>query len=180
MPGSHTILKHKPLIYRGRASQFCFLARPCIGINGLGRKFSRETIMPEWLFKEEPTHYSFDDLVRDGRTTWHGVTNALALKYLSQVHRGDLIFYYHTGSEKAVVGIMRAVTDAYLPGKETKLYIVDVEPVEKLPRQVSLAEIKAQPQCADWELVRLPRLSVMPVPRAIWNLILKLARKRSQ
>lgn len=133
--------------------------------------------MPYWLFKEEPSHYSFDDLLRDGQTEWDGVTNALALKNLSQVRRADRIFYYHTGNEKAVVGIMEAISDAYQAGgSSARLYVVNVRPVERLPRPVTLAEIKAQPQCVSWELVRLPRLSVMPVPQNIWNLILKLAQ----
>jgi len=133
--------------------------------------------MAYWLFKEEPEHYSFADLVRDGQTTWDGVSNPLAVKHLSQVRRGDRILFYHTGNEKAVVGIMQAVSDAYLGPGESKLYVVDVKPIEKLPRPVTLAEIKAHPECASWELVRLPRLSVMPVPKTIWNLILKLADK---
>lgn len=133
--------------------------------------------MAYWLFKEEPSHYSFDDLLRDGQTQWDGVTNALAQKNLSQVRQGDLIFYYHTGDQKAVVGIMQAASGAYHPPGESKLFVVDVRPVEKLPRPVTLAEIKALPQCANWELVRLPRLSVMPVPKSIWNAILRLARK---
>ncbi|MCS7159759.1 MAG: EVE domain-containing protein [Gemmatales bacterium] len=133
--------------------------------------------MAYWLFKEEPTHYSFDDLVRDGQTRWDGVTNALALKNLAQVRRGDRIFYYHTGTEKSVIGIMEAISDAYPLAENSKLYAVDVRPIEKLPRAVSLGEIKAQPSCAQWELIRLPRLSVMPVPEAIWKLILKLARQ---
>lgn len=133
--------------------------------------------MAYWLFKEEPSHYSFDDLLRDGQTRWDGVTNALALKHLSQVRKGDRIFYYHTGDEKAVVGIMEAVSDAYKLAGRPKLYVVDVRPLERLPRPVPLAEIKAQSHCADWELVRLPRLSVMPVPKPIWNLIVKLAQE---
>ncbi|MCS7166462.1 MAG: EVE domain-containing protein [Gemmatales bacterium] len=133
--------------------------------------------MAYWLFKEEPSHYSFDDLVRDGQTRWDGVSNALARKNLAQVRKGDLIFYYHTGKEKAIVGIMEAISDAYTLPENPKLYAVDVRPVEKLLRPVRLEEIKAEPVCAHWELVRLPRLSVMPVPKSIWNLILKLSRR---
>ncbi len=98
-----------------------------------------------FLFKEEPTHYGFDDLVRDKTTVWSGVRNALAQKHLKTVKKGDRIFYYHTGDEKAVVGIAKAVTDAYADPKEKsgKLAAVDVAPVRKLPRPVTLAEIKA-------------------------------------
>ncbi|GBD37413.1 hypothetical protein HRbin36_02544 [bacterium HR36] len=133
--------------------------------------------MAYWLFKEEPEHYSFDDLLREGQTCWDGVSNALAQKNLAQVRKGDRIFYYHTGTEKAIVGIMEAVSDAYHPAGESKLYVVDVRPGKKFARPVTLAEIKALPQCAAWELVRLPRLSVMPVPDSIWKLILQLAQK---
>ena len=99
-----------------------------------------------WLFKEEPTHYSYDDLVRDGKTSWTGVKNPLAQKYLHQVRKGDRIFYYHTGDERSVVGIAKAASDAYDdPGDKTgKLAAVDVAPVKKLPRPVTLAEIKAK------------------------------------
>ena len=87
-----------------------------------------------WLFKEEPTHYSYDDLVRDGKTSWTGVRNPLAQKHLRSVKKGDEIFFYHTGDEKAVVGIMRAAANAYAdPADKTgKLSAVDVEPVRKL------------------------------------------------
>ena len=89
-----------------------------------------------WLFKEEPTHYSFDELVKDKQTVWSGVKNPLAQKHLRSVRRGDRIFYYHTGDEKAVVGIAKALGDAYPdPNDKTgKMSVVDVGPVKKLPR----------------------------------------------
>ena len=88
-----------------------------------------------FLFKEEPTHYAFDDLVRDGKTSWTGVKNPVAQKNLRTVRKGDRIFYYHTGDEKAVVGIAKAAGDAYADPKDPsgKLYAVDVAPVKKLP-----------------------------------------------
>ncbi|MGH9398922.1 MAG: EVE domain-containing protein [Thermoanaerobaculia bacterium] len=130
-----------------------------------------------YLFKEEPTHYSFDDLVRDGVTTWSGVKNALAQKHLKTVKKGDRIFYYHTGGEKAVVGIAKAVSDAAAdPSDRTgKLGAVDVAPVKKLPRPVTLAEIKAVKALASMPLVRISRLSVMPVTDTEWATIEKLA-----
>ena len=87
-----------------------------------------------WLFKEEPTHYSYDELVRDGKTSWTGVKNPLAQKHLRSVQKSDRIFYYHTGDVKAVVGIAKAAGAAYPdPADETgKLYAVDVVPVKKL------------------------------------------------
>ena len=132
-----------------------------------------------FLFKEEPTHYSFDDLTRDGKTSWTGVKNPLAQKHLRSVKKGDRIFYYHTGDEKAVVGVMKAAGDAYPdPGdKSGKLYAVDVAPGKKLPRAVTLAEIKADAAFRDFPLVRIARLSVMPVTDAEWTRIEGLAGK---
>ena len=87
-----------------------------------------------WLFKEEPTHYNYDELVRDGKTTWTGVRNPLAQKHLRSVKKGDQIFYYHTGDVKAVVGVMKAAANAAPDpaDKDGKLYAVDVTPVRKL------------------------------------------------
>ena len=130
-----------------------------------------------FLFKEEPTHYSYDDLVRDGKTSWTGVKNPLAQKHLRSVKKGDRIFYYHTGDEKSVVGVAKAVGDAYPDPKDRsgKLYAVDVAPVKKLPRPVTLAEVKAQAAFKDFPLVRISRLSVMPVTDAEWSRIEKMA-----
>ena len=123
-----------------------------------------------WLFKEEPAHYSYDALVKDKQTVWSGVKNPLAQKHLHAVKKGDRIFYYHTGDEKAVVGIAKALADAYAdPNDETgKAAVVDVAPVKKLARPVTLAEIKADAAFASFPLVRISRLSVMPVTDAEW------------
>jgi predicted RNA-binding protein with PUA-like domain len=130
-----------------------------------------------WLFKEEPTHYNFDDLVKDRKTMWSGVRNPLAQKHLRSVKKNDRIFYYHTGDEKAVVGICKALGDAYPdPGdKAGKASVVDVAPVKKLARPVTLAEIKADREFADFPLVRISRLSVMPVTDAEWARIERMA-----
>ncbi len=130
-----------------------------------------------FLFKEEPTHYSWDDLVRDGKTSWTGVKNPLAQKHLRSVKKGDRIFYYHTGNEKAVVAVAKAAGDAYPDPNDRsgKLYAVDVQPVKKLPRPVTLSEIKASPAFRDFPLVRISRLSVMPVSEKEWAGIDKLA-----
>ena len=130
-----------------------------------------------WLFKEEPTNYSFDALVKDTRTTWSGVKNPLAQKHLRAVRRGDRIFYYHTGGEKAVVGIAKALGDAYVDPSDTagKQSVVDVAPVRKLSRPVRLSEIKADRGFKDFPLVRIPRLSVMPVTDDEWRRIEDLA-----
>lgn len=129
-----------------------------------------------FLFKEEPTNYSYDDLARDGRTSWTGVRNPLAQKHLRAVRKGDRIFFYHTGSEKAVVGIAKAAADAYPDPADTsgRLYAVDVVPVKKLKSPVTLAAVKAERSFAAFPLTRMPRLSVMPVTDDEWERILAL------
>jgi predicted RNA-binding protein with PUA-like domain len=130
-----------------------------------------------WLFKEEPTHYSYDALVKDKKTMWSGVKNPLAQKHLRSVKKDDRIFYYHTGDEKSVVGIAKALGNAYLDpsDKSGKHSVVDVAPVKKLPRAVTLAEIKADSAFKDFPLVRISRLSVMPVTDAEWTRIVEMA-----
>ena len=131
----------------------------------------------KWLFKEEPDHYSYDELARDRKTVWSGVRNPLAQKHLRSVRKGDLIFYYHTGKEKAVVGLARAVSDPYPDPEEPSgsRVAVDVAPVRRLARPVPLATIKATRSLAALPLVRLPRLSVMPVGDREWAEIEKLS-----
>jgi predicted RNA-binding protein with PUA-like domain len=132
-----------------------------------------------WLFKEEPSSYSFDQFSKDGRTVWAGVRNPLAQKHLRGVKKGDRIFYYHTGGEKAVVGIARALGDAYPDptDKTGKAVVVDVAAERRLPRPVTLAEIKASNAFASFPLTRLPRLSVMPVSDAEWKEIERLSQQ---
>ena len=131
-----------------------------------------------WLFKEEPSNYSYDDLARDGRTSWTGVRNPLAQKHLRAVGKGDRIFFYHTGDEKAVVGIAKAAARAYPDpaDKAGKLYAVDVVPVRKLKQSVTLAAVKADKSFASFALTRVPRLSVMPVTDDEWDRIEAMAR----
>ena len=130
-----------------------------------------------WLFKEEPTHYSYDMFAKDARTVWSGVKNPLAQKHLRAVKKGDRIFYYHTGDEKSVVGIAKALGNAYPDpdDRNGKAHVVDVGPVKKLARPVTLAEIKADKAFADFPLVRISRLSVMPVSDAEWQRIETMA-----
>ena len=126
-----------------------------------------------WLFKEEPGNYSFDAFVKDKKAVWSGVKNPLAQKHLRSVRKDDAIFYYHTGDEKSVVGIARAMRDAYPDpdDKGGKAFVVDIAPVKKLARPVTLKEIKADPAFKDFALVRISRLSVMPVSAAEWRRI---------
>ena len=131
-----------------------------------------------WLVKEEPTHYGFDALVKDKKAVWSGVRNALAQKHLRGIRKGDRIFYYHTGDERAVVGIAKAVSDPYADPEDPtgKHVAVDIAPVERLPRSVTLAAIKADPVFESFALVRIARLSVMPVSDAEWTRIERMAR----
>lgn len=133
--------------------------------------------MANWLFKEEPTHYSYDALEADGQTTWSGVRNPVAQKHLREVRKGDRIFYYHTGNEKAVVAVAKAASNAYPdPADKTgKAHVVDVAPVKKLKNPVTLAAIKADKRFAQFALTRVPRLSVMPVTDADWEAIVKMS-----
>lgn len=135
--------------------------------------------MAYWLFKEEPSHYSFEDLFRDKRTVWSGVENNLALKHLRSVRKGDRVLYYHTGKEKAVVGVMEVVEGAYRdPTRDdVRFVVVDVRPLRRLDRPVSLAEIKRNPTFADFALVRISRLSVMPVTDKQWAEIERLSKQ---
>jgi predicted RNA-binding protein with PUA-like domain len=126
-----------------------------------------------WLFKEEPSNYSFDELMKDKKTVWSGVKNPVAQRNLRSVKKGDSVFYYHTGDEKSVVGIARAAGDAYPDAQDAsgKAHVVDIVPVRKLRRPVTLKEIKADPFFKDFALVRISRLSVMPVTDAQWKRI---------
>lgn len=132
-----------------------------------------------WLFKEEPSNYSYDALAKDGRTSWTGVRNPVAQRNLRSVKKGDSIFFYHTGKEKAVVGIARAAGAAYPDpnDRDGKLYAVDVEPVKKLKNPVTLAAIKADKAFATFVLTRVPRLSVMPVSDPEWKRIIEMSEK---
>jgi predicted RNA-binding protein with PUA-like domain len=135
--------------------------------------------MALWLFKEEPEHYSFQDLQRDGKTLWDGVSNNLARQNLRLVKRGDRVLFYATGKEKAVVGVMRAVSNSQAnpDGDDPKGVVVEVEAVRALARPVPLTRIKADPLLARWDLVRLPRLSVMPVTEEQWKRVEELSKE---
>lgn len=118
-----------------------------------------------WLLKTEPSTYSWDDLAREKSATWDGVSNPVALKHLAAMQRGDDALIYHTGKEKAVVGLARVTRSAYPdPGaKDTKQLVVDIEAVRPLARAVPLAEIKADALFGNSPLVRQGRLSVVPL-----------------
>jgi predicted RNA-binding protein with PUA-like domain len=133
--------------------------------------------MAHWLMKSEPESYSWDDLVRDRGTEWDGVRNNAARLHLKAMKTGDEAFFYHSMSDKAVVGIMRVAREAQPDPKDAGWVSVRVEPVRRLERPVTLAEIKAEPALAEMELIRQSRLSVAPVRKAEWEKILKMGEK---
>jgi predicted RNA-binding protein with PUA-like domain len=129
-----------------------------------------------WLAKQEPSAYSFGDLERDRETEWEGVHNALALRHLRSMTVGDLVVFYHSGSERACVGIMRVVRGPLPdPSDARGSWTVRVAPVRRLPRPVPLEEIRRDPLFDDFDLVRISRLSVMPVSERQWHRLLTLA-----
>jgi predicted RNA-binding protein with PUA-like domain len=132
-----------------------------------------------WLLKTEPTAYSWAELERDGRTVWDGVKNALALKHLAAVAEGDEALVYHTGDEKAAVGIAQVLRGAYPDPrqKDPRLVVVDLRPLRALEHPVRLADMRANRKLAGFDLLRLPRLSVMPVSAAYWTAIMEMAKR---
>ena len=133
--------------------------------------------MAKWLMKSEPEAYGWADLVRDGGTEWDGVRNNAARLHLKAMKSGDEAFFYHSMSDKAVVGVMRVARDAQPDPKDKDWVSVRVEPVKPLPRPVTLAEIKAEPRLSKMELIRQSRLSVAPVRDEEWEVVLELAAK---
>ena len=133
--------------------------------------------MNHWLLKTEPGEYSFEDLEGDGLAPWDGVKNAQALIFMRLMSRGDLAFIYHTGKEKQIVGIAEVMKAAYPDPKldDPKRVVVDVRSKKRVAHPVTLAQIKADAAFADFHLVRMSRLSVMPVPPAIWSKLCKMA-----
>ncbi|WP_094607270.1 hypothetical protein SPSIL_035640 [Sporomusa silvacetica DSM 10669] len=134
--------------------------------------------MAYWLAKTEPESFSYADLQQLGRDRWNGVKNFTALKHIKNMRPGDLIFIYHTGKEKAIVGVAEIVSPPYPDPNETdnRFIVVDVVPRYPLNRPVTLKEIKATTTFQNWELVRQSRLSVMPVIQEHWQLIHSMAK----
>ena len=131
--------------------------------------------MAHWLMKSESGVYSWDDLVRDKTTEWDGVRNPTARIHLRAMKKGDEVFFYHSGDERQVVGIMRVTREARPDPKDPAWVSVAVEAVRPLGRPVTLKQIKAEPSLAKMELVRLSRLSVSPVRDEEWRKILEMA-----
>lgn len=128
-----------------------------------------------WLVKQEPTVYNYAALEKEKKTVWDGVHNNLALKHLNAMKKGDQALFYHTGDEKQAVGIIMITSHPYPnPTEDDKRYVVvDVKPIKPLKRPVTLEEMKKAPLFKNWELLRISWLSVMPVPKNIWDIIIK-------
>ena len=139
---------------------------------------AKKTTTRRWLFKEEPSCYSYSTLEKEGSTLWAGVKNALARKHLWSVRKGDRVLYYHTGKERAIVGEMRVAADPTNDPKsdDPKAVVIKVEPVRLWNPPVTLAQIKADPAFKDWELLRISRLSVMPVSVEQWERLEEICR----
>jgi predicted RNA-binding protein with PUA-like domain len=125
--------------------------------------------------KSEPASYGWESLVRDGRTEWDGIRNPAARLHLRAMKKGDRAFFYHSGADKAVVGIMAIAREGAPDPKDPNWVSVAVAPVAPLPRPVTLAAIKADPRLAGLEMLRQPRLSVSPVREEEWTVLLELA-----
>ena len=133
--------------------------------------------MPFWLLKTEPSEFSYSDLEKKTRAVWDGVTNNTALMHIRAMRKGDRALVYHSGGEKAIVGLAEIVSDPY-PDPEAgdaKIVVVDIAPAGRLSRPVPLGAIKKEREFASFELVRFSRLSVMPVPVPVWKKLLAMA-----
>jgi len=134
--------------------------------------------MAYWLLKTEPGCYSFDDLVREKKTEWDGVANNTALKHIRSMHKGDLALIYHSGDVRAAVGMAEIISEPQPDTKraDPKMVTITVKAGKKLARPVTLAEMKADPAFAGFDLLRLGRLSVVPVPEKMWKRIEQLSQ----
>jgi predicted RNA-binding protein with PUA-like domain len=132
--------------------------------------------MAKWLLKTEPECYSWDDLIRDKKAVWDGVTNALALKHIRTIKKGDLALIYHTGDQRTAIGVAEIVSNSYPNPREDdeRLAVMDLKPKRKLSRGVTISDIKADPTFAGWDFIRNSRLSVVPVPEKMWKRIEEL------
>ncbi|MFN6562021.1 MAG: EVE domain-containing protein [Nostoc sp. ChiSLP01] len=132
--------------------------------------------MGYWLLKTEPENYSYFDLERDGSTIWDGVNNPLALKHIRTMLIGDLALIYHTGKERQVIGIAEIISKPYIDPalNDSKRVVVDVRAVQKVQQPVTLAQIKQDEKFTDFDLLRLPRLSVVPISQVYWQRLIDM------
>ena len=134
-----------------------------------------------WLTKQEPSGprgYNFEQLKKDKKTVWDGVHNNLALKYMQKMKKGDLALFYHTGDERQAVGIMEITSSPYPNPNENneRFIVVNVKYKKPLKHPVTLEEMKREKKFKEWELLKISRLSVMPVPKEIWQQIIKMSQ----
>ncbi|MEH2269787.1 MAG: EVE domain-containing protein [Nostoc sp.] len=132
--------------------------------------------MAYWLLKTEPENYSYFDLERDGSTVWDGVNNSLALKHLRNMLSGDLTMIYHTGKERQIIGLAEIVSQPYIDPtlNDSKRAVVDVRALQRVHQPLTLAQIKQDNKFTDFDLLRLPRLSVVPVWEVYWQRLIEL------
>ena len=134
--------------------------------------------MNYWLLKTEPGTFSWDDLVRDKKTGWDGVRNFQARSHLKAIKKGDLAFVYHTGEEKSVVGIEKVTKESYPDPKDNEWVAIEIAPMNKLKNPVTLAQIKADKRLTNMVLVRASRLSVQPVKKDEFDMIIALSEEK--
>lgn len=139
---------------------------------------SKQAMPRRWLFKTEPSEFSYDDLEREKKAVWDGISNNQALKNLRDVRLGDHILIYHTGNDKAIIGLAEAVSDPYPDPKQDdeKLVVINLKPKRRFDTPVTLADIKDREELKEFDLVRLPRLSVMPVSTAYWEVLQEMLK----
>ena len=134
--------------------------------------------MNHWLVKTEPDSYSWNDLVRDKKTVWDGIRNFQARSNIKKMEKGDVVFIYHTGDEKAIVGQAHVTKPAYPDPKDTAWTVIELSADRSLKKTVSLAQIKSDKRLSDMVLVRASRLSVQPVKPAEYDLIIRLSEAK--
>ena len=142
------------------------------------KTYHEQALMAYWLLKTEPGSYSFADLMQDKKAVWDGVSNNLALRNIRMMKKGVLAFIYHSGDEKAIVGVAEVASDPYIDPKhrDSKLAVIDLKPKKQLDQHITLAQVKSKKQFASFELVRIPRLAVMPVSTEAWKTLITLSR----
>lgn len=133
-----------------------------------------------WLVKSEPSVYSWDQFVKDGKTTWDGVRNYAARLHLRAMKKGDEVFFYHSNEGVEIVGIAKVAREAYQdPTTDDDAWVaVDLKPVKKLKKPVTLSQIKSEKKLKDMALLRISRLSVQPVTEEEWNRVIELSNKK--
>jgi predicted RNA-binding protein with PUA-like domain len=134
--------------------------------------------MNYWLLKTEPDAFSWNDLLKAGKATWDGVRNFQARSNLKEMKKGDLVFIYHTGEEKSVIGIAKVEREWYAEPGDPEWVVVDLVPQKPLKRPVSLSEIKAEKLLKDMKLARVPRLSVQPVTKNEFDFVVRISEKK--